>query len=132
MSSVILTSLTLLIARLEKSQDPLNADSSLFKMEFENDQVQVKRALRSPLPPGDKSNACSGSSRPKRRVLQSHLSQRNFIRTTFWDEGGGGGVPDNLSDKPFELIGIVPKEHAKAGRPLMQWSAKGNPNLRFQ
>lgn len=114
--SVMLFSLVLFIAMVARAQDPLNVDPAHYKVEFENDQIQVVRVHFGP-------HYRSVMNQTPARVVvvlkDEHFkvtypdgtsSERHLkAGTTFWDEGGGKGIPENLSDEPFELIWVVPK-----------------------
>jgi hypothetical protein len=119
--SLALLSLVLLLAAIAWAQDPLKADPAHFRLEFENDQVRVVRLYFGPY------YRSVMNQTPARVVVfltDAHfkvtdpkgVSTETHLRagTAFWDDGGGKGIPGNLSDKPFEILSVVPKAHSKA------------------
>lgn len=98
-----------------KAQDPLRVDPKHYKVEFENSQVRVVRVLF-------ESHYRSVMNQTPPRVVvvlrDEHFrvtypdgtSEDRHLKagTSFWSNGGKG-IPENLGDKPFELIWIVPK-----------------------
>ena len=103
------------------AQDPLKVDARHYKVEFENDQVRVLRITYGP---------------HEKSVMHSHPSSVAVFLTdgstkftladgktlnsdvkpgmVVW-EAGGKHLPENLGDKPFELILVELKgKHAAA------------------
>ena len=86
-----------------------------YKVEFENDKVQVMRVHF------DSHYRSVMNRTPARVVLvlgDEHFkvtypdgtsSERHLKAGTFWDEGGGRGIAENLGEEPFELSWVVPK-----------------------
>lgn len=117
-----------LCSALSWGQDPLKVDPSHFKVEFENDQVRVVRVHFDPhyksvmnyVPPrvvivltGEHFRVTYPDGKTDKWDLKA--------RTAFWSEGGHG-IPENVSDKPFELIWVIPKQtgHAARQTPVMK------------
>lgn len=112
----------LLLGALCRAQDPLSVDPEHYKVEFENSQVRVVRVFF------DSHYRSVMNQTPPRVVVvvrDEHFrvtypdgtSEDRHLKagTSFWSEGGKG-IPENLSNKPFELIWIVPKtcqQHSK-------------------
>jgi len=92
------------------AQDPVKVDSKHYKVEFENDQVRV---LRITYGPHEKSVmhehpanvAVFLTEGQGRFTLADGKTQDVPIKagTTKWD-GGGKHLPENIGDKPFELV----------------------------
>ena len=106
---------SLLLGALCRAQDPLSADPEHYKDEFENSQVRVVRVFF------DSHYRSVMNQTPPRVVVvvrDEHFrvtypdgtSEDRHLKagTSFWTEGGKG-IPENLSNEPFELIWIVPK-----------------------
>jgi len=121
-ATVILLGLLGFAARLAPAQDPVKVDPAHYKVQFENDQVRV---LRITYGPHDKS------------VMHSHpAGVAVFLTDTkgqFTLPGGkvqldsakagetrwvdaGSHLPENLTDKPFELILVEMKARLPARR----------------
>ena len=109
----------LLTATLSNAQDPLKVDPEHYKVEFENSQVRVVRVIFGP--------HCKSvmNETPPRVVVvlkDEHFrvsypdgkSEDRHLQagTSFWSDGGKG-IPENLSDQPFELIWVVLKSGPK-------------------
>jgi len=112
----------MLLGTLCKARDPLRVDPKHYKVEFENSQVQVVRVFFV-------SHYRSVMNRTPPRVVtvlrdehcrvtyRDGTSEERHLKvgTSFWPEGGKG-IPENLSNEPFELIWVVPKpgqQHSK-------------------
>jgi len=103
------------------AQDPLKVDARHYKVEFENDQVRV---LRITYGPHEKSvmhshpssvavfltDASTKFTLADGKTLNSDVKAGMVV----W-EAGGKHLPENLGDKPFELILVELKgKHAAA------------------
>jgi hypothetical protein len=109
-------------ATLCNAQDPLKVDPEHYKVEFENSQVRVVRVF---FGPHYKSVMNETPGRVVVVLRDEHFrvtypdgkSEDRHLQagTSFWSDGGKG-IPENLSDEPFELIWVVPKtgrQHSK-------------------
>lgn len=92
------------------AQDPVKVDSKHYKVEFENDQVRV---LRITYAPGEKSvmhehpNAVAVflTNANSQFTFPNGKKEKNSPKagTTIWTSAGKH-LPENIGDKPFELI----------------------------
>jgi hypothetical protein len=120
---VILSGLVLLAAVFARAQDPLKSDPTHFKVEFENDLVKV---IRLHFDPHYKSVMNLAPARVVVVLTHAHVkvtdrdgvSAERYLKAgaTFSDDGGGKGIPENLSDEPFEILWIVPKGHSNRNK----------------
>ncbi len=108
---VLVVSLTLLLgATLVSAQDPVKVDPKHYKVEFENDQVRV---LRIQYGPGEKSVMHSHPDSVAVFLTDHHVkftypdgkSEEVTAKTgqARWTPSGPH-LPENIGDKPFELI----------------------------
>lgn len=98
------------------AQDPVKVDPKHYKVELENDQVRV---LRVSFGPGEKSVmhdhpanlAVFITDGSGKFTLPDGKTQAVSWKaaTTQWDAAGGKHLPENVGDKPFELIVIEMK-----------------------
>lgn len=103
-----------------RAQDPAKVDSKHYKVEFENDQVRV---IRITYGPHEKSVmhvhpanvAVFLTDGQGRFTLPDGKTQDAPFKagTAQWD-GGGKHLPENVGDKPFELVLVELK-----GKPAM-------------
>jgi quercetin dioxygenase-like cupin family protein len=111
----------LLAAVPAMAQDPVKVDAKHYKVEFENDQVRV---LRITYGPHEKSVMHSHPSSvavfltdgSTKFTLADGKTLNSDVKagTVVW-EAGGKHLPENLGDKPFELILVELKgKHAAA------------------
>lgn len=92
------------------AQDPVKVDSKHYKVEFENDQVRVLRITYGPHeksvmhehPANVAVFLTDGSAR---FTLPDGKTQDAPVKASAvqWD-GGGKHLPENIGDKPFELV----------------------------
>jgi len=97
------------------AQDPVKVDPTHYKLEFENDQVRV---LRITYGPHEKSVmhehpanvAVFLTDGQGKFTLPDGSTQDVPIKggTVMWD-GGGKHLPENIGDKPFELVVVEMK-----------------------
>jgi hypothetical protein len=97
-------------------QDPLKVDPSHYKVEFENARVRLVRVHFGP-----HYKSVMNETPPRVVVLltDEHVkvthpdgtSEQRTLKAgeAFWSDGGKG-MAENLDDKPFELIWVIPKE----------------------
>jgi quercetin dioxygenase-like cupin family protein len=104
------------------AQDPVKVDAKHYKVEFENDQVRV---LRITYGPHEKSvmhahpanvavfltDGTTKFTLPDGKTVSSDI-KAGMVR---WD-GGGKHLPENVGDKPFELILVELKGKHKAAK----------------
>lgn len=93
-----------------KAQDPVNVDSKHYKVEFENDQVRVLRITYGPheksvMHKHPASVAIFLTDGQVRFTLPDGKTQDVPVKAGVaqWD-AGGKHLPENMGDKPFELI----------------------------
>ena len=93
-----------------KAQDAVKVDSKHYKVEFENDQVRVLRITYAPheksVMHGHPANvAVFLTDGQARFTLPDGKTQDVAFKagTTQWD-AGGKHLPENVGDKPFELV----------------------------
>jgi len=109
--SFVVTGLALLLpAAQAMAQDPVKVDAKHYKVEFENDQVRV---LRITYGPHEKSVmhehpanvAVFLADAQGRFTLPDGKTQDVTMKAgTSQFDAGGKHLPENLGDKPFELI----------------------------
>lgn len=104
------------------AQDPVKVDPKHYKVEFENNQVRV---LRITYGPHEKS--VMHEHPPNVAVFLTDVDGRFTFPdgktqdmhpktgTSQWD-GGGKHFPENLGDKPFELVVVELKAKPAAGK----------------
>lgn len=104
------------------AQDAVKADPKHYKVEFENDQVRV---LRITYGPHEKS--VMHEHPPNLAVFLTEINSRFTLPdgktmnanskggSTQWDPGGKH-LPENLSDKPFELVLVEVKPKAAGAK----------------
>jgi len=92
------------------AQDPVKVDPKHYKVEFENAQVRVLRVTYGPheksvMHEHPATVAVFLADGESRFTLPDGTTQDHAIKagTTMWD-GGGKHLPENLGDKPFELV----------------------------
>jgi len=92
------------------AQDPLKVDSKHYKLEFENAQVRVIRITYGPheksvMHEHPANVAVFLTEGQARFTLPDGKTQDAPVKagTVQWD-GGGKHLPENIGDKPFELI----------------------------
>ena len=105
-------------ARLAPAQDPVKVDPKHYKVEFENDQVRV---LRIHYEPGEKSVMHEHPNAVAVFLTDDHVKftlpdgksedSTNKAGETLWT-AGGKHLPENLGDKPMELILVELKTKA--------------------
>jgi hypothetical protein len=119
MRSMIFCGLLLLCSLFARAQDPVKVDPAHYKVEFENDQVRVVRVHFDPhyksvmnqTPP--RVVVVLGEEHVKVTFPDGTSTERHLkAGTTFWSQGGQG-IPENLSEQPFELIWVIPKTQPK-------------------
>jgi quercetin dioxygenase-like cupin family protein len=103
------------------AQDPVKVDAKHYKVEFENDQVRVLRITYGPHeksvmhahPANVAVFLTDGSTKftlPEGKTVTSDVKAGMVL----WD-AGGKHLPENLGDKPFEVILVELKgKHAAA------------------
>jgi quercetin dioxygenase-like cupin family protein len=104
------------------AQDPVKVDPKHYKVEFENEQVRV---LRISYGPGEKSAmhehpasvAVFLTDGRVKFTLPDGKSQEVTSKAgeTVW-EAGGKHLPENIGDKPFELILVELKSKPTSGK----------------
>jgi quercetin dioxygenase-like cupin family protein len=104
------------------AQDAVKADPKHYKVEFENDQVRVLRIKYGPheksVMHGHPANvAVFLTDGQGRFTMPDGTTQDIPIKagTTQWD-GGGTHLPENIGDKPFELVLVELKGKAAAAK----------------
>ena len=112
---LLLLGILILAAGESWGQDPVKVDPKHYRVEFENDRVRVVRVH---FDPHYKSAMNSTPPRVVVVLTDEHVritypngtSAERHLKagTAFWSEGGQG-TPENLSDRPFELLWVVPK-----------------------
>jgi quercetin dioxygenase-like cupin family protein len=112
---------TVAVAAPAMAQDPVKVDAKHYKVEFENDQVRV---LRITYGPGEKSVMHEHPDAmaifladAKGRFNLADGSKQDFDNkknTSLWTPAGKH-LPENTSDKPFELILVELKKPAPKG-----------------
>jgi quercetin dioxygenase-like cupin family protein len=104
------------------AQDPVKVDPKHYKVEFENDQVRV---LRITYGPGEKSvmhghpaNVAVFLTNGRAKfTLPDGKSEAVPVKAgTFAYDAGGDHLPENVGDKPFELILVELKGNAPTAR----------------
>jgi quercetin dioxygenase-like cupin family protein len=123
MQKVTLLAAALLVCAVPvHAQDAVKVDPKHYKIEFENDQVRV---LRINYGPGEKSvmhehpanvavfltDGKGKFTLPDGTVQEVPLT----AGTAIWD-GGGKHLPENIGDKPFELILVELKSKPETAR----------------
>jgi len=100
------------------AQDPVKVDGKHYKVEFENDEVRVLRITYGPneksvMHDHPDSVAVSLSEQRVRFTLPDGKTEEQTFKTgtTVWAPAGKH-LPENLGDKPFELI-LVELKKAK-------------------
>lgn len=104
------------------AQDPVTVDSKHYKVEFENDQVRV---LRITYGPHEKSvmhehpaNVAIFLADGQARMTLPDGKTQDFALqagAVQWD-AGGLHLPENVGDKPFELVLVELKGKPSAGK----------------
>ena len=104
------------------AQDPVKVDSKHYTVEFENDRVRV---LRIKYGPGEKSVmhehpanvAVFLTDGNSKFTMPDGKSVANVIKagSVKWD-AGGKHLPENVGDKPFELIVVELKDKRPAAK----------------
>ncbi len=103
------------------AQDPVNVDAKHYKVEFENDRVRVLRITYGPheksvmhAHPASVAVFLTDSS-AKFTLPDGKTLSNDFKAGMVQWEVGGKHLPENVSDKPFELILVELKgKHAAA------------------
>jgi quercetin dioxygenase-like cupin family protein len=101
------------------AQDPVKVDPKHYKLEFENDQVRVLRITYGPheksvMHEHPASVAVFLTDGQAKFTLPDGKTQDAPVKAGIaqWD-GGGKHLPENVGDKPFELILVELKAKAK-------------------
>lgn len=104
------------------AQDPVKVDSKHYKLELENDQVRVLRISYGPheksvMHEHPASMAIFLTDGQVRFTLPDGKTQDVAVKagSTQW-EAGGKHLPENLGDKPFELILVELKSKPTAAK----------------
>ena len=115
-------SLVTVIAVPAMAQDAVKVDPKHYKVEFENDQVRVLRITYGPneksVMHGHPANvAVFLTDGQARFTLPDGKTQDAPIKAgaTQWD-GGGEHLPENIGDKPFELVLVELKGKTAAAK----------------
>lgn len=101
------------------AQDPVNVDPKHYKLEFENDHLKVLRITYGPHEKSVMHDHLSGVAvfltdhhvkftAPDGKTQEGHRKAGE----TIWGEGGKH-LPENMSDKPFELVLVELKPAAR-------------------
>jgi quercetin dioxygenase-like cupin family protein len=107
---MVATCLLLMSTAAASAQDPVKVDPKHYKVEFENEHVRVLRITYGPLeksvmhehPP----NVAIFSTAGRGRMTTPDGKTQDIdwkAGTTQWDPGGKH-LPENLGDRPFELV----------------------------
>ena len=101
------------------AQDAVKVDPKHYKVEFENDQVRVLRITYAPheksVMHGHPANVAVFLTDGQGRFTLPHGKTQDVAfkaGTTQWD-AGGKHLPENVGDKPFELV-VVELKHKRA------------------
>ena len=118
LTSVLIAAALTLAAGATRAQDPVKVDPKHYKVEFENDQVRV---LRIHYEPGEKSVMHEHPNAVAVFLTDDHVKfnlpdgkseeATNKAGETLWT-AGGQHLPENLGDKPMELILVELKTKA--------------------
>ena len=115
------------------AQDPVKVDAKHYKVEFENDQVRVLRISygvkeKSVMHEHPGALAVFLNEGKAKFTLPDGKTIDDSMKagTTKWTPAGKH-LPENVGDKPFELILVELKEKPATGKPAADKPAAGKP-----